>query len=275
MDLHGGKVYNYSIRNAPAQLRTAGSVSQRSVPVTSPSLSPAIDSDNLKRCTNCGETKPREAFNRNKTKRDGLDSGCKACKRAYRLANRERISGDKRAYAAANAERIVEYRREYYASNAERLKEKQRKYYVANSEQAAEYTREYRQKNAERIAERNREYYAANAERLAEQQRAYRQTDAGKATMLAGSHNRRARKAGAGGSHTADDLNAIRAAQTDGKGRLICWHCGNPIKGTPHLDHWVPLAKGGTNDAGNLHYMHARCNLAKNAKHPSELGRLI
>jgi hypothetical protein len=106
--------------------------------------------------------------------------------------------------------------------------------------------------------------------------RAYQLTDAGKMSRRASNHNRRARKQITGGTRTAaDDLSAIRAAQTDKKGRLICWRCNKPIKETPHLDHWIPLDKGGSNDPGNLHYMHATCNLTKSAKHPFELGVLL
>ena len=30
-----------------------------------------------------------------------------------------------------------------------------------------------------------------------------------------------------------------------------------------HLDHFVPLSKGGTNDLRNMRLMHATCNLTK------------
>lgn len=44
-----------------------------------------------------------------------------------------------------------------------------------------------------------------------------------------------------------------------------CARCGLMIQpGEPtHLDHFVPLAKGGTNAITNLRLTHATCNLAK------------
>jgi hypothetical protein len=103
-----------------------------------------------------------------------------------------------------------------------------------------------------------------------------------------GRAERRARVMNAEGTYTPDDLKAIRAAQTDRRGRLICWACEYPIIGDeppphrpngarlpPHLDHWIPLRHGGRNDAGNLHYMHGVCNLSKSDKMPAELGRLL
>jgi 5-methylcytosine-specific restriction endonuclease McrA len=158
--------------------------------MTSPSIANPDSTNNLKRCSRCHECKPREAFSRDKTKRDGLLNQCKACHAISRVANPERVAKQRRAYSASN-------------------------------------------------------------------------------------HRRRARKLATGGTFTTADLDAIRAAQTDKRGRLICWRCGKPIKGTPELDHWIPIARGGRNDAGNLHYMHATCNRNKGAKLPTEIGRLI
>jgi hypothetical protein len=214
------------------------------------------DDTTLKRCTKCGELKPREAFSCDRAKSDGLNIYCRDCTsesaRKYYIANRDR----KHEYYAANAKRISEQKREHYAANVEREKERKREYYSANVKRI----HEYRQTNAERIAERMSNY---------------RKTPAGKASSAANHHHRRARKAGNGGAYTTAELADIRAAQTDKHGRLICWKCGKPIKDAPHLDHWTPLKHGGRNDAGNLHYMHKKCNLEKGAKMPTEIGRLL
>jgi 5-methylcytosine-specific restriction endonuclease McrA len=140
---------------------------------------------------------------------------------------------------------------------------------------AAEYKAAHYAANADHKKQYNIEYRQANAEKLAEYRRKYTQSPAAQSINRARSLRRRARMQGADGTFSADELAAIREAQTDNRGRLICWRCGKPIKGTPHLDHWIPVAKGGTNSAGNLHYMHARCNLSKGAKMPTEIGRLI
>jgi hypothetical protein len=123
----------------------------------------------------------------------------------------------------------------------------------------------------------NSKYHYDNKEHrdayFAEYRRLY--PDKRKAASDHGKHNRRARRRHASGTITKADIDAIRASQTDKRGRLICWRCNKPITGTPHLDHWIPLALGGTNGPGNLHYMHGLCNMSKGAKHPTEIGRLI
>jgi 5-methylcytosine-specific restriction endonuclease McrA len=78
------------------------------------------------------------------------------------------------------------------------------------------------------------------------------------------------------GSYTPAELDAVLKAHTNPKtGELICAWCGKPIKGKYHIDHWIPLRRGGLNVAGNLRVMHGRCNLDKRAKLPQELGRLL
>lgn len=42
-----------------------------------------------KRCANCAETLPREEFYRRSATKDGLQSWCKKCQRAYDQANRK------------------------------------------------------------------------------------------------------------------------------------------------------------------------------------------
>lgn len=51
----------------------------------------------------------------------------------------------------------------------------------------------------------------------------------------------------------------------DAKG--ICALCEQPVVNEPaHIDHIVPLAKGGAHTYNNLQFTHARCNLAKGVK---------
>lgn len=47
-----------------------------------------------------------------------------------------------------------------------------------------------------------------------------------------------------------------------------CRHCGGPVHPQEiwHVDHFIPLAKGGTNDLENLVLSCIRCNLEKAAK---------
>ena len=58
--------------------------------------------------------------------------------------------------------------------------------------------------------------------------------------------------------------------------RVRCYLCGKWIPmGKRHVDHIVPLSKGGKHMASNLAVACAFCNVSKNAKMPAEVGVLV
>ena len=230
-----------------------------------------------RKCTTCGEVKPANTEFFYMKKSGLLESVCIPCCRnraaEYAINNREKRSNYERGYREANRDQVRDRRREYYEKNQEELKEYSRQYRKEHKEKVTSYNKAYREVNREKIARTNQKYRIEHRAELADLFRVWAKNNPDK--IRANLHRRRTRKLGNGGSCTSDELSAIRAAQTDKQGRLICWRCGKPIKETPHLDHWIPLDKEGSNGAGNLHYMHVRCNLTKAAKHPTEIGRLI
>ena len=87
-------------------------------------------------------------------------------------------------------------------------------------------------------------------------------------------HVRRARKQAAEGSHSADELKALFERQ-QGK----CAYCSKSIRKGYHVDHVIPLARGGSNWITNIAFACARCNTSKGATDPiafaQRLGRLL
>ena len=82
------------------------------------------------------------------------------------------------------------------------------------------------------------------------------------------SRNRRARKKGNGGKHSVADIRALWDIQS-GK----CAFCSQLLgEEKPHVDHWIPIARGGSNGPENLRLMHPFCNLKKGWKMPSDCG---
>lgn len=231
------------------------------------------DDTTLKRCTKCGETKPRDQFSKDKSRKCGLSPHCKACNAVYRAQNAGAIKEYKRRWETENREQLREHKRNYDEANREQVRDRQRRYRAEHLETIREQKRQYRSEHRENERDRRRQWRKQNPDKVKEANRRWRTENP--ELCCAHTNRRKALKLGNGGTYNATDLTDIRAAQTDKQGRLLCWKCGKPIKGTPHLDHWIPLDKRGSNSAGNLHYMHARCNLSKGAKHPSEIGRLL
>lgn len=55
-----------------------------------------------------------------------------------------------------------------------------------------------------------------------------------------------------------------------------CWWCREPVGDTYHVDHVIPLAKGGSNGPENICISCPTCNYAKGAQLPTEFaGRLF
>ncbi len=89
-----------------------------------------------------------------------------------------------------------------------------------------------------------------------------------KEEFMARAHQRRARVRNAKGKHTAAELRALKARQ-QGK----CAFCLKPFgSAAPHLDHYIALINGGTNDIRNLRLLHPKCNLQKGSRDPIEFG---
>lgn len=242
------------------------------------------DSTTLKRCSKCGQFKARDAFYKITRARDGLCYQCKECvsrqKRESYAKNPERTNERNRLYYSKHADALNEQQRQhrltpegkavreqYLTSNAERIAEQRRNHYIANADRLREARREYGK--SPKGQEQARKYRTSHVEQQRRHRKKYLQSPSGRAASLAYNHKRRARKLAAGGSFTPADIEAIRIAQGN-----RCYLCHKKLA-KYHIDHFIPLSKGGTNDAGNLRLACPRCNQEKYDKHPFELGVLL
>lgn len=171
----------------------------------------------------------------------------------------------------------IEYKNRYYQDNKEKILAANK---ARRKEKGPEYKlnmdRAWREKNKDVLAPKRRAYRMANEKMLRVAIRAWEAANPEK--MKACRNNTRARRALAEGSHTGDDVKRIYESQ-----RGICINCKIKIpksgKHRYHIDHIVPLAKGGTNNADNLQILCRSCNCSKGAKDPidwaQQNGRLL
>lgn len=130
-------------------------------------------------------------------------------------------------------------------------------------------SKKYREAHPDRFKENQRRFTENNPERRREIGRNWwkKHPEHRRVNKM----QRRALECGATGKTSKKEIDAIYKQQ---KGK--CWWCGKSVKKEWHIDHRIPLSKGGTNDASNLVISCPKCNLRKNSKLPHEFnGRLI
>jgi 5-methylcytosine-specific restriction endonuclease McrA len=176
--------------------------------------------------------------------------------RAWYAANKERVSSKARADRLANPEK---YKARYQA-NKEKRRAYGRAYYHANKERSKASALAWHAANRKKKRGHNQKWTSANREKDYAATRAWVKANPDKA--LTHKHQRRARKLGAEGHHTAADVAKIRKQQRD---RCAALHCQVVLEGKGHVDHIVPLSRGGSNWCTNLQLLCASCNCSKGA----------
>lgn len=147
---------------------------------------------------------------------------------------------------------------EIAARKTEQSKKYQKDYAASNPQKVLSYCAKYRNANRQR---RN-----ANNARWAEENR-----EAVRATSKNIGHKRRCKKSS---GVTGKELKAWQDRQ-----KKVCYWCSRSCKKAFHIDHYVPLSKGGEHKLENLVIACPKCNLTKSAKDPFEfaksMGRLF
>jgi 5-methylcytosine-specific restriction endonuclease McrA len=223
------------------------------------------------------------------------------------VANKAAVAERKRLYRASQVGRAktAEYNAKYAAEHAEELRAKRATFYADTKDERrdkkAEIDKAYRERNAVAIRERRkvamlgnpaararnieraRVWYQANKELVAEKERqkylanreaikrrvAKYQKEHPEQTRLLHrlkANRRRALLREAGGEqYKPADVERLIAAQAG-----LCVYCRTSLAQGFHVDHRIPVARGGTNDARNIQLLCPPCNMAKSDKLPED-----
>lgn len=131
-------------------------------------------------------------------------------------------------------------------------KEQSRRYYGKSGEKKRAYHAARYADDPERGRAYTKEWRKANPEKARQQWRL-----------------RKARRRGAEGAYTLAELQALAERQ-----RHRCAECKTSIKRKFHVDHIMPLVRGGSNRISNIQLLCAPCNQRKQARHPLDWARL-
>lgn len=210
----------------------------------------------IKTCTKCNIEKLLSEFNKQTRGKYGVRADCKQCR-------------DK--YYKQWQENNPEYTKHNYQAKKEYYAEQTKLYYQEHKKERKEYYKQWHQNNKHKVNERSKQYNIDNKEILCESRKQYAQTPKGKAVAKAAYQNRRAHKLNNGGKHTAKDILELFDLQS-GK----CPYCKAKLAKTGnnkyHVDHVMPLNKGGTNNISNIQLLCPSCNLSKQDKLPEEFA---
>lgn len=203
-----------------------------------------------KPCRACGNLFPatKEHFHADRSKRDGLNSTCKACAKI-----------NKRKWYVKNQARAIAYSKQWVTDNYERVLANGRRWNKENPDKKKQYNSTWKINNrTKHLASRRRRYQLQSEQRRAEA-KAWRAANPEKKRIQW--KTRQARKRSAEGNHTPDDIRNIYKLQ-DGH----CGYCGITLHNEYHVDHIEPISRGGSNDSSNLLIACGYCNLSKKDK---------
>lgn len=203
----------------------------------------------IKKCSQCSETKDVSMFNRNTRIKCGYASQCKACKKVNRERDAEYLKTKRLKYYEDNRDFLLAQQKAYREDNIEKCK----------TADAAKYSR-----NRDRVIERVSQYQKDNPEINRKASKKYR--DANLHLGAAKTARRRARLAKATPLWASDELEELFLAEIFHLAKIrteltgVIWH----------VDHSVPLTSKlvcGLHCMANLQLLTAFDNISKSNRY--------
>ena len=216
----------------------------------------------MKTCTNCKKLLPLSKFGFNRSRSDGIQGECKDCRNAYskkwRKTNPDKVKAYNKEYRKTHHEYYVEKGKEWYRANTEKSYFLTKKWRENNTERANLYARQWKIDNYERHVSWRAVYRDVNREKEARDHKSWVQAHPERCRDYCA--KRRALKRNATIEPLPDKYEiALYEAQHG-----LCYYCGTSLAETKqHLEHMIPLSRGGAHALSNLVLSCIACNLQK------------
>ncbi len=185
-----------------------------------------------KECRRCKETKSAEEFSKSSRNKDGLISYCKECDSKYGkdwyARNKESNKQRSLKWAKENKEKFKEYQKKWDEENKEVRRRYQAKWYQENKKKVSANQKTWWDKNPDKRKLYKHKYYGKLRDQL--------------------------------GEVSSDIIEKLRIEQDN-----LCYYCDKKLDSW-HLEHMVPVSRGGLHDDSNLCLSCPSCNLRKQTK---------
>lgn len=227
----------------------------------------------MKKCKSCGVVS--EDFSPDKRARDGLQSRCRPCCRAAKASSRRKnieLAREKaRSYYAKNRDRILANNARSREKNRDKVLASKRAYYerVKRTPSFAIKDAIAREMNKDRKRAYDARYHEENRAKIIARVREWAKNNRDRRNLIVRQYaaRRRSQKSlGVSGRILAD------WARQQPK---VCFYCGADCHDDFHIDHFLPLARGGAHVLTNLRIACGHCNRRKNARDPAEWIEMV
>ena len=199
----------------------------------------------MKRCLKCDEIKYGDQFYNDVRNKDGLYYICKVCSKItgiqYRQENKEELKLKRANYYKKNTEKLLSRNKKYQQENKEKVKNTNDKYRRAHRKEFRMYAATYRQKNPEKVKLNNERFNHAHP----------RYSSAKSARYKAEKRNQ-----------TPLDADKDKIEEFYKEAHILTKKTGIQY----HVDHIMPISKGGLHHQDNLQVITATENLKKSNK---------
>lgn len=216
-------------------------------------------------CTICKEFKEYENYHKNRSRKDGYSNSCKICKalsdkKSHQKHREKRLAKMNQRYEE-NKESFLAECKVYREENKERIAEYKKAWHLRNKDSVNERSRAWREENKERNVEAKKKWYRNNRDRVY-------------ANVLKRKSNK---------FHVR--FYGVKRKELLDRDNWQCRNCGVEVHDRneggninrhlwddefkAHVDHIIPISKGGDSTPENLQILCRTCNLSK--RNDSEL----
>lgn len=195
-----------------------------------------VEQKQIKQCSRCNNSFSLDNF---RTKGNYFFSYCKSCEREYSKIYREK-----------NKEKIKKSKSEYYFKNIDEIKIKQKEYKENNKDILL-----FKKRHKSKIYREN------NKDKIIQYRKIYNKRLSCKVSKKNYKHKRRA-------IENAGDITNKQLLKLENNINKCYWCNNKIIDNKYHLDHYIPLSKGGKHTISNLVVSCPNCNLKKGNKDP-------